>query len=237
MSNELSRKRKYPESSQRNSNIAPGRAEEPPLTAHEITGDTASDGNKNPISKRFVFAGGEIVETNIFVATEGVLISDLLSHRLGVDHLHDLPYPELTQKEQKRVVLDRPPLLLRREEVYVAALKGLMDGICLKKTCADEKETTVMSTKTFISEVDAVDSKMNIARVFYHYWKKGLVISPATKFGGHFMLYESDRDQEHVCFTSFIVCVFSTIHGAFMHATCRPPGICNRGCEAMASPP
>jgi len=158
----------------------------------------AEDGHRpnSTAVDRCVVTGEPVATCTMLVAVDKSLVHNLLSQRLGVDHLHDLPYPELTAKEKKRAVIDPPPLLLRREEVYVAAREGIVNSVRARDTSMGT--TRSLSAQEFIDEVDSTAQPLYIEKVFYHYWKKGLVISPATKFGGHFLLYESDRDTEHV---------------------------------------
>lgn len=161
---------------------------------------------------RVAYASGDTADNPVYLVTSQAVAKALLANRLGIDHLHDFPYPEAiaaanaaaekkkekTEKKKKKKKRKNkqipqpppPPLLLRREEVYVAAKEGLLDEVLVagRRVAAHE----------FVQAVDKSDTVLYLHHVFMHFWKKGLVISPATKFGGHFLLYMTDRDTEHV---------------------------------------
>ena len=173
------------------------RAERPRSTSSPAAGGVA----------RVAYASGDTTDNPVYLVTNQSVADVLLANRLGIDHIHDFPYPEAiaaanaaaekkTDKKKKRRKNKQiskpppPPLLLRREEVYVAVKEGLLDYVFVAGRRVAGHE--------FVEVVDKCDTVLYLHHVFTHFWKKGLVISPATKFGGHFLLYMTDRDTEHV---------------------------------------
>ncbi len=143
---------------------------------------------------RTAYASALVAQCTFVVVSEPALVKELLKHRLGVDDLHDFPYPELTKKELARVKLDSPPLTMRVEEAYAAARSGLLDEVVVK----GHPSKRPLSAEEFVREAEAVHDQLHMVRLFFHFWSKGFVLSTGTKFGGQYLLYQSDRSKEHV---------------------------------------